>query len=104
MCAHRSRLVGECAPAIEQCLADEEKGQQCQQDSYTGDSHGTYHCHQQLVTVPRRLCSHTLGGRGKIPSSFLQERGRDGKGGREPEWRDKPSREIKLRRYIGCLM
>lgn len=60
---YRSRLVGERAPPVEQCLADEEKNQQRQQDSHTGDRYRAHHRHQQLVTVPSRPPSHTLGGR-----------------------------------------
>lgn len=61
---HRSRLVGEGAPPVEQRFADEEKSQQCQQDGHTGDGNRAHHGHQQLVTVSCGPPSHTLGGRG----------------------------------------
>lgn len=68
---YRSRLVGERAPSVKKRLADEEKRQQCQQDGHTGDSYRANHCHQQLVTLPRRPPSHTLGGRGETLKAFF---------------------------------
>lgn len=61
---HRSRLVGEGSPSVEQRLADEEKSQQRQQDGHAGDGYRAHYCHQQLVTVPCRPPSHALGGWG----------------------------------------
>lgn len=82
---YRSRLVGERAPSVQQRLADEEKGQQSQQYGHTGNCHRANDCHQQLVTVPIRPPSHTLGGRGQALEAFLGREEEMERGDREME-------------------